>query len=51
MRAEGGAAGFARIAAALLQATFGVEGEAGAGAGARPPEPQAVATRRSPGRR
>jgi len=38
MRAEGGAAGFARIVAALLAATFGA-GEADDAA--RPPEPQA----------
>ena len=47
MRAEGGAAGFARIAAELLAATFG-----GGGAereGANPPEPRAASI--SPGTR
>jgi len=46
MRAEGGAAGFARIAVELLQVTFGA-GEAGEGA--NPPAPAAAS--RSPGTR
>lgn len=46
MRAEGGAAGFARLVSALLTATFGAaepasEAPSGAGEGARPPVPQA----------
>jgi len=42
MRAEGGAAGFARLVSALLTATFGAaEPAAGAGDAARPPVPQA----------
>ena len=52
MRAEGGAAGFARIAAALLKATFGVADEAEtteAEGEVRPPRPR-TATRRSAGR-
>jgi len=48
MRAEGGAAGFARIAAALLRATFG--GAEDGESGVRPPGPQ-TATERSAGRR
>ena len=39
MRAEGGAAGFAKIAAELLRATFG--GGEGDGDGENPPPPQA----------
>ncbi|WP_341989969.1 gene transfer agent family protein [Azorhizobium sp. AG788] len=42
MRAEGGAAGFARLVSALLTATFGAaEPTTGAGDSARPPVPQA----------
>jgi hypothetical protein len=39
-RAEGGAAGFARVAAELLRVTFGAEGGAPAGDGPRPRTPQ-----------
>jgi len=39
MRAEGGAAGFARIAAALLAATFGAEAPASGTSPAGPPPP------------
>jgi hypothetical protein len=51
MRTEGGAAGFARIAAELLKATFGAPGDGEAEDGARPRRPQAAEGRRSPGRR
>ncbi len=41
MRADGGAAGFARIVTALLAATFGADaGESEASSGPRPPPPQ-----------
>lgn len=49
MSVPDGAAGYVRIAGALIQATFGVEGEAGAADDGRPPETRPTLRPERPG--